>query len=132
MFRNSHSSVHWNLHFEGQIPRIKLDSEGMRRVLINVLTNAADALHGETDPTVDIVVTCDKMLGWVRMEIRDNGAGLTQEERSRLFEPYFSRKKGGTGLGLTIVKSIVSDHHGYVRAVPHEPKGTTIVVELPV
>ncbi|MFK4763173.1 ATP-binding protein [Desulfobaculum sp. SPO524] len=132
MFRNSHSSVHWNLHFEGQIPRIKLDSEGMRRVLINVLTNAADALHGETDPTVDIVVTCDKMLGWVRMEIRDNGAGLTQEERSRLFEPYFSRKKGGTGLGLTIVKSIVSDHHGYVRAVPHEPKGTIIVVELPV
>lgn len=132
VFRNSHSRIDWNLQFEGQVPKLKLDNEGMRRVLINILTNASDALKEESHPKVDIVVTCDRMLGWVRIEIRDNGAGLSQEERSRLFEPYFSHKKGGTGLGLTIVKSIVSDHHGYVRAMPHEPKGTIIVVELPV
>ncbi|SKA76663.1 sensor histidine kinase NtrY-like [Desulfobaculum bizertense] len=132
MFRNSHSSVRWSLDMEEDLPRLRFDKEGIRRVFINILTNAVDAVKGQNDPSVDIVVTCDKMLGWVRLEFQDSGEGLTQEERSRLFEPYFSRKKGGTGLGLTIVKSIVSDHHGYVRAMPREPHGTTLVVELPV
>ncbi|NJB69366.1 two-component system nitrogen regulation sensor histidine kinase NtrY [Desulfobaculum xiamenense] len=132
MFRNSHTSIDWELTYDGQIPRLKLDVEGMRRVLINILTNAADAVREQAEPAVEVVVSCDRLLGWVRIEVRDNGEGLTQEERSRLFEPYFSRKKGGTGLGLTIVKSIVSDHHGYVRAMPREPRGTTLVVELPV
>jgi two-component system nitrogen regulation sensor histidine kinase NtrY len=61
----------------------------------------------------------------------DNGPGLSSEERSRVFEPYYSRKKIGTGLGLTIVKSIISDHHGYVRVKANEPQGSIFVIELP-
>ncbi|MFA7165437.1 MAG: ATP-binding protein, partial [Desulfoplanes sp.] len=67
----------------------------------------------------------------VRIQISDNGPGLTSEERSRIFEPYFSRKRGGTGLGLAIVKSVVDDHRGYVRVHPNSPTGTTFVIELP-
>jgi two-component system nitrogen regulation sensor histidine kinase NtrY len=67
----------------------------------------------------------------LRIDVADNGPGLTDEERSRLFEPYFSRKKGGTGLGLTIVRSIISDHRGYVRALHNEGTGTVISMELP-
>lgn len=130
-FRNSHHDIQWRLSFDNEIPQIKLDREGIRRVLINILTNAAEVLRGREDGKVDIQVSHDRMLGWVRLEVRDNGPGLSDEERSRLFEPYFSRKKGGTGLGLTIVRSIVSDHRGYVRAKPNQPHGTTVVIELP-
>lgn len=132
MFRHSHSSIDWSLTFESAMPQIRMDKESIRRVFINVLTNAAEALEGQDDGAVAVNVTHDSVTGWVRIEVGDNGPGLTQEERSRLFEPYFSRKKGGTGLGLTIVKSVVSDHQGYVRAVPGAERGTTVVIELPV
>jgi two-component system nitrogen regulation sensor histidine kinase NtrY len=130
-FHNSHSDISWTLDCPADLPPIKMDPQGMRRVFLNILTNAAEALVGQDESRVDVVVTHDGVTGWVRVEVRDNGPGLTQEERSKLFEPYFSRKRGGTGLGLTIVKSIVSDHHGYVRAVPNKPRGSMLVVELP-
>ncbi|MBU1002751.1 MAG: HAMP domain-containing protein [Proteobacteria bacterium] len=132
MFEHSHSNIAWSLTFNSPLPQIRMDRDSIRRVLINVLTNAAEALVGQEVAAVQVKVSHDAVTGWVRMEVHDNGPGLTQEERSRLFEPYFSRKKGGTGLGLTIVKSIVSDHHGYVRAVPGSERGTTVVIELPV
>ena len=56
---------------------------------------------------------------------------MAPEERARMFEPYFSRKRGGTGLGLSIVKSVVTDHRGFVRVRPNKPEGTIFEVELP-
>ena len=78
-----------------------------------------------------ITAAAHPALNLVRVDVADNGPGLSEEERSRLFEPYFSRKKGGTGLGLTIVRSIVTDHRGYVRALPREGGGAVITMELP-
>jgi Signal transduction histidine kinase len=60
-----------------------------------------------------------------------NGPGFSQEERARMFEPYFSRKKTGTGLGLTIVRSVVTDHKGQVRVEAASPHGSVFIVELP-
>ena len=54
------------------------------------------------------------------------------EDKSRLFEPYFSTKKSGTGLGLAIVSAIVSDHNGYIRVRDNQPRGTVFTIELPV
>ncbi|MFW6243668.1 MAG: ATP-binding protein [Desulfovibrionales bacterium] len=132
LFRSSHSTIHWKLNFGSQIPAFKFDREGMKRVLINLLTNAAEVLEETTEPEVAVVVDYDPGVGWVRIEVRDNGPGFNDEERSRLFEPYYSRKQGGTGLGLSIVKSVVTDHRGYVRVKPNEPVGSVFVVELPV
>jgi two-component system nitrogen regulation sensor histidine kinase NtrY len=67
----------------------------------------------------------------VRVEVSDTGKGVAPEDRDRLFEPYFSTKKGGTGLGLTIVSTIISDHNGYIRVQDNEPKGARFVIELP-
>jgi two-component system nitrogen regulation sensor histidine kinase NtrY len=131
LYRNSHGDIEWTLSYENTLPELRMDREGIRRVLMNVMNNAAEALRDAEDKKVDIHASYDKLLGWVRMEVRDSGPGLSAEERSRLFEPYFSRKRGGTGLGLTIVKSIVSDHFGNVHAKPNSPKGTVVVVELP-
>jgi len=130
-FQTSHTNIDWRLEYLSEIPGFKFDREAIRRAMINILTNAAEVMDGDGAGEVVVTASRDKKQGVVRVEVSDNGPGLSPEERSRLFEPYFSRKKGGTGLGLTIVKSIVNDHRGYVRVRPNHPKGTTIELELP-
>jgi two-component system nitrogen regulation sensor histidine kinase NtrY len=66
------------------------------------------------------------------MVIADTGRGVTPEAKDRIFEPYYSTKKGGTGLGLTIVTTIISDHHGDIRVFNNEPMGTKFVIDLPI
>jgi two-component system nitrogen regulation sensor histidine kinase NtrY len=132
LFQNSHSTIAWDLRIEGTIPEMRIDPEAIRRAFMNVLTNAAEALEGMEGGRVDVAAAHDERTGQVRVRIADNGPGLAEEDRSRLFEPYYTRKKSGTGLGLTIVRSIVADHHGYVRAESAEDGGLVMTIELPV
>src|SRR6516162_6205315 len=67
----------------------------------------------------------------VRIEVADTGKGLTPEECSRLFTPYYTTKQLGTGLGLAIIQSVVSDHHGTISVTSEEGRGTTFRIELP-
>jgi two-component system nitrogen regulation sensor histidine kinase NtrY len=131
MFAVTHREIDWSLDIQGVIPEIPLDHEAMRRVLINLLTNAAEALEGQEGGAVAVTARHDSARGVVELRVRDNGPGFTAEERSRMFEPYYSRKKTGTGLGLTIVRSIITDHHGQVRVEPNAPQGSVFIVELP-
>ncbi|WP_319541332.1 ATP-binding protein [uncultured Pseudodesulfovibrio sp.] len=130
MFESTHREISWNLTFESPINEFPFDREGIRKVLINLLTNAAQALKGVYDAKVDITAAHDVGKGLVTVCVADNGPGLPKDS-SRLFEPYYTEKKGGTGLGLTIVRSIVSDHGGQVRARANDPVGTVFVLELP-
>ena len=135
LFRTSHSSVMWDLHLPERLPKIALDPAALHRALLNIFTNAAEALDTlppEATKRVRITAVHDRGRGSLRLIISDNGPGLQPEERERMFEPYFSRKKGGTGLGLAIVKSIIADHRGTIRAVAAQGGGTSIVLEFPV
>jgi len=67
----------------------------------------------------------------VRIEVSDTGKGLTPEECSRLFTPYYTTKQQGTGLGLAIVQSVVSDHRGTISVASEEGHGTTFRIDLP-
>jgi signal transduction histidine kinase len=69
--------------------------------------------------------------GNVRIEVADTGKGLTPEECSRLFTPYYTTKLQGTGLGLAIVQSVVSDHRGTISVTSDEGRGTTFRIDLP-
>jgi signal transduction histidine kinase len=69
--------------------------------------------------------------GSVRIEVSDTGKGLTPEECSRLFTPYYTTKIQGTGLGLAIIQSVISDHHGTISVSSDEGHGTTFRIELP-
>lgn len=131
LFANTHRDIRWKLKFKGSIKDLPFDREGMRRVFINLLTNAAEAL-GETEGAqVEVVARHDENRGRVVVDVSDNGPGFSPGERARMFEPYFSSKKSGTGLGLTIVKSIVRDHRGQVDVRSNSPKGSIFSVELP-
>lgn len=114
------------------IPLLLFDASAMQRVFMNIIKNAVEALEGVDTPKVSAHISYNTNLHTVQIHIHDNGGGIPEYERKRLFEPYFSNKKEGTGLGLAIVQSIIADHRGYIRVVSSKEKGTTIMIDLPV
>lgn len=130
LFKESQKNISFKLTEKDTIPIFDLDKDQMKRAIVNILDNAVDAIEGKGN--VDIETSYDKILQIARIEIADTGCGIPQEQKSKLFEPYFSTKKSGTGLGLPIVNTIISDHNGYIRVRENYPKGTRFIIELPV
>jgi two-component system nitrogen regulation sensor histidine kinase NtrY len=120
------------------LPRVELDAEQTRRVLTNLIDNAIAACGerraaaGDEPVRIEVRTVHDEPLETVRVEVGDQGVGIRQEDRRRIFEPYFSTKTHGTGLGLAIVSRIVADHRGYIRVHDNKPQGSRFIVELPV
>ena len=128
LFKEGHNHIHF-LFDNGEIPPLELDREQIKRVVMNLLDNAVAAVadHGE----IKIATSYDPSRGVVYLEVADNGCGVAPEVRARIYEPYFSTKKNGTGLGLTIVSQIIEDHRGYIRVRPNEPRGAKFIIEFP-
>lgn len=130
LYRDSRPNINYEFEVHGEIPSLYLDRDQIKRVFINLMDNAIDALPEGTG-TVTISISYDKYFDIVRAEVSDDGAGLSPEAKSRIFEPYFSTKEDGTGLGMAIVSSIIADHDGFVRIRDNHPRGTKVVLELP-
>jgi signal transduction histidine kinase len=113
-------------------PLILMDSTQMKRVLINLIDNAMEALAAENERSLKIACELARDGTMARLTVEDTGVGILPEDRERLFTPYFSTRKEGTGLGLSIASRIVSDHGGYIGAEPNSPRGTRFIIELPV
>ena len=114
------------------IPELPLDKDQMNRVFVNLVTNALHAVDGQEEPgVIELRTMVLPGLETVRAEVTDNGCGIPAHLRDRVLEPYYSTKDGGTGLGLAIVNQIVADHGGYLRVFGNEPRGTRMVIELP-
>jgi two-component system nitrogen regulation sensor histidine kinase NtrY len=116
-------------NFGEDIPFLKLDHQHMKQAFINLIDNAVYAVNKEGIILID--VSYDPILKIVRIEIADNGKGISDIEKTKLFEPYFSTKKTGMGLGLAIVNSIISDHNGVIRVQDNLPRGAKFIIELP-
>lgn len=129
LYQEAHRDIVFQFTQDLKLPLIMIDRDQIKRVLINLLENAVAAMGNRGE--VVISTTYDAVLKMVSCSIADNGPGIPAEVKSRLFEPYFSTKKGGTGLGLAIVTSIVSDHNGFVRVRDNKPAGACFVIELP-
>lgn len=129
LYREAQKNVKIVFHDVPNIPIFKVDREQMKRVMINILDNAMDAMDGQGEVVIDL--SYDKNKEMVKIEIADNGKGIPVEYKNRLFEPYFSTKKHGTGLGLTIVNTIISDHNGFIRVEDNKPRGAKFIIELP-
>jgi signal transduction histidine kinase len=108
-------------------PEIDADADLLHRAFQNLVLNALDAMPaGGT-----LTMRTTEHESHVRIEVTDTGKGLTPEECSRLFTPYYTTKVQGTGLGLAIIQSVVSDHHGTISVSSDEGRGTTFRIELP-
>src|SRR5215213_6839014 len=118
------------LDLDRELPSSMLDVEQIKRVFVNLIDNALEAVSSVTgDKQITIVTShdADKM----RAEVSDTGLGIEPADFRRLFEPYFSRRDSGTGLGLAIVQRIIMDHGGHIRAERNNPRGAKFVIELP-
>ena len=129
LYKEGLENVDIRSRFAPNIPILKLGHQHMKQAFINLMDNAVYAVN--KDGMILFDVSYDEILKIVRIEIVDNGKGISDKEKTKLFEPYFSTKKSGMGLGLAIVHSIISDHNGVIRVQDNKPKGAKFIIELP-
>jgi two-component system nitrogen regulation sensor histidine kinase NtrY len=129
LYREGHPNIKFEVNHTGDIPPLNLDRQQIKQAFINLIDNAIGAIKKEG--SISFAVTYDSILKRTRIEVADNGPGINNEDKTRLFEPNFSTKKTGMGLGLTIVSTIIADHHGFISVRDNIPKGAKFVIELP-
>jgi nitrogen fixation/metabolism regulation signal transduction histidine kinase len=120
------STIDLVLELDESVPTVHADPEQISRALRNLVLNAMDAMAAGGRLTIRTSASSGK----AAIEVADTGEGLTEEECSRLFTPYYTTKQHGTGLGLAIVQSVVSDHGGSISVKSQPGKGTTFRIEL--
>ncbi|ACY19284.1 sensor histidine kinase [Haliangium ochraceum] len=111
----------------------RVDDGQMRQALLNLVRNAADAVEavGGGRVTVATRSTRDDEGEWVEIRVSDTGAGIAPEVEPKLYEPFFSTKQGGTGLGLALTHQIIREHGGHLRVEAGPERGATFVIALP-
>jgi two-component system NtrC family sensor kinase len=115
----------------GQLPPLMADSTQLRQVFLNIILNSCEAMNNGGILTITTTFS-DKRKKVVRVEITDNGLGIDDKDLSKIFDPFFTSKEQGTGLGLSVVYGIISSHHGTIQVRSKMGEGTTIVIKLPV
>lgn len=128
LYREGHKHIDFPLAYD-EVPLFPFDPVQIKRVLINLLDNAVSVLaHGGS---VSTEIRLHKKEDIVKIIVRDNGPGMSDQIRQRLFEPYFSTRKSGTGLGLAIAHTVISEHNGMIKVHDNTPRGTIFIVEIP-
>jgi len=116
--------------FVSELPKVMVDHDQTRRSFFNIIKNAIEAMGNGGKLTISTRIAKENN-ECVEIEFSDTGTGISAEEMEKLFTPHFSTKRGGAGLGLTIVKKIINDHGGDVSVISEEGKGTAFIVKIP-
>lgn len=130
LYKEGHPEISFSVEATHDIPIMNLDKKQIQQAIINLVENAVAAVRNRG--SISVTMAYDAILKFVRIEVADNGAGIPDEDKIRLFEPNFSTKTAGMGLGLTIVNTIVTDHNGMIRVRDNKPNGAKFIIELPV
>jgi two-component system nitrogen regulation sensor histidine kinase NtrY len=120
--------------FAPALPPVRIDPEQVKRVVINLVDNAVEAMGGRdgaSDGRIVVATEHDGTNGVARIVVADNGPGIPPADRDKLFMPYYSTKRRGSGLGLAIVRRIIVEHGGSIEVADNAPHGTRFTVELP-
>jgi signal transduction histidine kinase len=114
------------------LPRVPLDPEGIQHALLNIVTNAVDAVEERRKPQVAVLTKLDPEAGWVRVMVADNGLGIQPEQQADIFRPFVSTKGAkGTGLGLAVSRKILREHGGDILLQSQPGKGSSFILRLP-
>jgi signal transduction histidine kinase len=124
------------------LPRVLVDGEQIKTCFVNVLVNAFQAMPsgGRLSITTALVNGTDPATStppagserWVEVRFQDTGCGIASEDLAKVFEPYFTTKEVGIGLGLALTKKIVEEHGGVIALASVRDQGTTVRIRLPV
>ncbi len=112
---------------EPGLPRVEVDEARLRQAVVNLVRNAREALTGGGRVTLTVRHAGD----FVAIDIEDDGPGIPEEQRASIFDPFYTTKRHGTGLGLAVTRSIVEAHEGRIRCEAAGERGTRFTIELP-
>ena len=129
LYNGIFTDVRIDQRFAPGVPLVRLDPEQIRRVMINLMDNAIEAMERRGQIVVETQL--DPANHVVRVLVSDDGPGIPASEREKLFLPYYSTKRRGSGLGLAIVRRIVAEHGGSIDVGDNTPHGTRFTIELP-
>jgi two-component system nitrogen regulation sensor histidine kinase NtrY len=114
------------------MPPIRADAELLRRVVVNLIDNAAEAMEGSAVKELVIRTQFHADRDTIEIAVADSGHGISPEDKDKLFLPLFSTKDRGTGLGLAIASRIMAEHQGTIRVEDNTPIGARFILRLPV
>jgi PAS domain S-box-containing protein len=119
--------------FADRLPFIAADRVQLQQVILNLLVNASDAMSTTCDrQRLAVIRTARDGDEKVRLSVEDAGVGINIEDTERLFQPFFTTKKNGMGIGLSVSRSIIESHHGRLWAEPNAEGGATFAFTIPV
>ena len=129
-FQGRLEDIEVRLELAPDLPRVLIDREQIKRVVVNLVDNAAEAMI-EAPVKRLLIATQVTSTETVELTVADSGCGVSMEEKEKLFLPYFSTKGRGTGLGLAIVNHILSEHGAQIRVEDNLPAGARFTIEFP-
>jgi len=128
-----HKEIALKLDLAADLPPVKADAGRLRQVFHNLIKNAIEAMDSTDTPTITVSSgQSDSQISMVCVRIADNGPGIPDVLRDKLFEPYVTNKEKGSGLGLAVVKKILEEHGGGISVDSSAENGTRFTLSLPV
>jgi two-component system NtrC family sensor kinase len=127
-----HAGIAVTQQFEADLPAIQGYPDQLRQVFLNIILNAQQSIEGGGRIEIKTSTLDTSTEQSVLVEISDTGCGISEEEMTHIFEPFFSRRKDGTGLGLWVTQNIVRQHGGHIEITNRERRGSTFRLILPV
>lgn len=123
--------------FEAQEMPVRMDVKQFKEALFNVLDNAVNAILGDGTVMITTMKETHPLHEWgsasyAVVEIADSGAGISQSDLNRIFEPGFTTRRDGSGMGLIFAKNIIESHNGEIQITSEPPIGSTVVIRLPI
>ena len=123
-------------HLEPHLPLIVCDRTMVEQVLLNLARNGMQAMEGSDMPSRTLTLrvqraACNAQQSWVEFSVVDTGVGISAEIAQKLFQPFFTTRDEGMGLGLSLCRTVVEQHGGVLQAAPHMPQGTVFRFTLP-
>jgi two-component system nitrogen regulation sensor histidine kinase NtrY len=129
LYRGLFNDVQIEQRFAPGLPLARIDAEQIKRVVINLVDNAIEAM--ERRGRIVVEALHEPANSVIRVVVADDGPGIPAAEREKLFLPYYSTKRRGSGLGLAIVRRIVAEHGGSIEVGDNTPRGTRFTIDLP-
>lgn len=124
---SGHKQIEFRREVQAPLPTVECDAEQIKQVLLNLTMNAAQAMENGGEVTIAAARRNENVV----IEVKDQGPGISEENMDKIFSPFFTTKKSGTGLGLTVAQQIVMRHGGVLMVHPNQPRGAVFSILLP-
>jgi len=127
--------VEFSIQIPSHLPHFRMDPEQLQQVLLNLVLNGIQAIPEEGNVSIQSRVLSGpgtpNRPDYVEIAVADTGSGIPQEQLEKIFRPFYTTKRGGTGLGLSLCRRIISQHGGTLTAESEIGKGSRFIIRLP-